>query len=1097
MSYINDESTSLTRPQQNHQPQQQYHYLYGSTDTGTTSSLCLSVATDQDSLVGESLVPTDLDEAPNDTDSQHLLIVTTNGYNANKNGNGATNGPITGTTRRRKQPWWLRKASWSRRARIWTSNIQNVHPALRVVALCAAIVVFVGVTSLVLFPNAWLVDLLPQQQQRWFAVPFPKVDRGDYGDPVANFIDLSLFDPALLNKRASGRVFRFPFPTGAFWTNLVLPPTADRGLSYPCVVYPYAYKWSETLLQLGYPAEHRSEEEKAIHDYFFPDLTLTTREGTSARYITSFDALSVTLKYNIQGGGQWTTFLVQGSPYATMLYDNASPVIKAFSIFKEVSCPRDVLQTGQEIGLDKSNMGGADSRVGDSHRKLGGSDTFGVCSWSDDQNGSKRTLRGVQFIFQTLEGLTWIAFSSEPIVLEYDMQSKTTISSRDRYKGAFRLALVPSSHNLTPDSAGNQVNASVSSGLQRLIYHAGVYPISGGVSWSFRSSDEVSGLANSDKARVRTSVMPAFLKMPRLSMPSSSSTSSGAINSENPGRIGTINFQFTTQSFAAANQAANAKPLLMLALPHHANRLPSNVQLGRDQFSLVYRCIKGTMRPVLGNLWSYDETLPTLGFEVEGSITTRRREFLNPKVKQEIVRSLQEDVNLALPTLTENVYGFGKQVARLAQIAHITHMLHAANDTTTNNDDVEQAFVSTSDELDDLFQQAIDSLRSRLENFLDGSVSDYLLYDTNLGGLVSVDGLRDYGADFGNGRYNDHHFHYGYLLYACAILGNIDRRFLRQYGPYVDAIAADVSHDSNFNSRQTGSIFFPGARHKVWFDGHSFASGLFPFGNGKSQESSSEAINAYYGAYLWSLVRHNSVYDPIIDTSTETDFARLLLATEIRAAKMYWHMIPPSSTNDLSNRTAESTSVYSAQFSKNFMVGNLGMLDAISSTWFGTSALYVNMINEMPVTSITEEVFDKYYTNEEYAKVLKPLGDVEMAWRGYVVCNHAVIDPQAAWDEAVLLETRELDSGISKSQILYFIATRPDFSAAKLSIDATSATSDSALASSDALKAGSNAACSANKNCRHQKLTGFCCPTLDGTLLGCCDECMGEKFSRS
>jgi endo-1,3(4)-beta-glucanase len=32
-----------------------------------------------------------------------------------------------------------------------------------------------------------------------------------------------------------------------------------------------------------------------------------------------------------------------------------------------------------------------------------------------------------------------------------------------------------------------------------------------------------------------------------------------------------------------------------------------------------------------------------------------------------------------------------------------------------------------------------------------------------------------------------------------------------------------------------------------FFDGHSWASGLFVQNNGKSQESSSEAINAYYG----------------------------------------------------------------------------------------------------------------------------------------------------------------------------------------------------------------------------------------------------------
>ena len=45
------------------------------------------------------------------------------------------------------------------------------------------------------------------------------------------------------------------------------------------------------------------------------------------------------------------------------------------------------------------------------------------------------------------------------------------------------------------------------------------------------------------------------------------------------------------------------------------------------------------------------------------------------------------------------------------------------------------------------------------------------------------------------------------------------------------------------------SLDFPLARHKDFFDGHSWASGLFQQANGKGQESSSEATNAYYGTH--------------------------------------------------------------------------------------------------------------------------------------------------------------------------------------------------------------------------------------------------------
>lgn len=165
-------------------------------------------------------------------------------------------------------------------------------------------------------------------------------------------------------------------------------------------------------------------------------------------------------------------------------------------------------------------------------------------------------------------------------------------------------------------------------------------------------------------------------------------------------------------------------------------------------------------------------------------------------------------------------------------------------------------------------------------------------------------------------------------------------------------------------------MLFPLARHKSWFDGHSFASGLFPFANGKSQESSSEAVNCYYGAYLWAKVRWGSSND-----NKTVNFARLLLATEITGAKTYWHMMPPkdngvepsstSSGTSSTGRTTSSSSVwiqptaYNSKFQKNYMVGNLGMTDVTCTTWFGTENIYVHLINFMPVTAITAELFDE------------------------------------------------------------------------------------------------------------------------------------------
>ena len=211
--------------------------------------------------------------------------------------------------------------------------------------------------------------------------------------------------------------------------------------------------------------------------------------------------------------------------------------------------------------------------------------------------------------------------------------------------------------------------------------------------------------------------------------------------------------------------------------------------------------------------------------------------------------------------------------------------------------------------------------------------------------------------------------HAGYVLYAAAILGRANPKFISQYGPYVDALFYDVAHNSaDAKPNNDKEIFFPLARHKSWFDGHSFASGLFPFANGKSQESSSEAVNCYFGAYLWSRVRWGSGADRRM-----VDYARLLLATEITGAKTYWHMTPntkgggrsSNSTTTVAASKKSDTSLVlpvaydNSAFKKNYMVGNLGMTDVTCTTWFGNENIYVHLINFMPVTAITAELFDK------------------------------------------------------------------------------------------------------------------------------------------
>jgi len=1044
---------------QSRQQRPMYHYLYGSVDnqpppgpptnlvgspmaagdeTGSLlntsvetvdSAVTTHTQTDQDSLVGEGFIATDTEDESERLregrgDFQQLLM--TNGGGGGFNSFLGRGGGVNMKDGRRS----------------WLAYCHMFSPVLYFVSLLMLVAVLSCGIALIVLPKrstpstgSQQTATTPAMSNSNFRISFSKINRVDYGDGVDQFIVKNLFHPELLYQGANPtRTFIFPFPTGAFWTNLVLPPTQNQGLSFPVVAYPYAFKWSDTLVQVSYSYSHRKEETKAIHDYFYPDLSFACEETLSGRHVTAFDPLSVALQYETTKKGLWSLFLVQGSPYVNMEYGSVTPVISALSTFEDIGCPP--LANYSFVGNKRKR------------RRLESSG-YGVC-YTDSSTDTTKTVHGVQFILTTTEGWKWIIFASEPLTLEMDTRTRAKVRATEPYNGAFRAAIIP---NRTLD------DLSMSSGMQRLINHAGIYPIHGDVTWSFSSGS-----------------------------PSRSGFWSGASfsnSSDNKQRVATVSIKFKTRSFVPATSATAPKPLLMLALPHHAVRLSPSVMLGPKGFDFSYNTIKGPMIPVLGTGWEYDQPLLSPGFDNDIGANNNSM-FLHPTVKSALIENLKQDINIALPTKTENIYGFGKQSARLAQLVHIASRM-AANETASRN------ATSSGSSVHSLLKQATSRLSSALEAFFTDGVSDKLVYDSNLGGLVTTDGLLDSGADFGNGRYNDHHFHYGYILYASAIMSKMDPSFLAKYRSKIDAIHYDVAHNQNFDSRRRGEgIFFPAARHMNWFDGHSYASGLFPFGNGKSQESSSEAVNCYYGAYLWSLVRNGAGNSPEKDTSPQTDFARLLLSFEVTGAQTYWHMIPQIP----GDKTTTRPKIYSDSFVRtNYMVGNVGMNDAICSTWFGTEPLYVHMINFLPVTTAAGELFLKEYATIEYKNVLSTIGEIDTAWRGFVIANHAISDPLSAWKEAQGVSSAELDSGLSKTQLLYWISSRKGF----VLVDERNETiGDQTVNSSpssppvgapslnDSAGSGSGS-CSENAKCVATGLTGQCCPTLSGVSLDCCD----------
>ena len=636
----------------------------------------------------------------------------------------------------------------------------------------------------------------------------------------------------------------------------------------------------------------------------------------------------------------------------------------------------------------------------------------------------------------------------------------------------------------------------------------------------------------------------------------------------NSGDVARLSFEWTTTTIPSPrctiegdSKEGSSGELLMLALPHHVDamsRVPGNAfapplpplsppplwppippQSPRPPFDdtqatmaasrpvavgfgLVMQTMKGPARAVIGASWTMDyalpavstfdaarpvnETLASMAVQLTRETSCDGASVLAPwsgMTSSDVIRSfLASDATKLDPAEVRDIYGFGKRAARLGRLALIASQL---GESATA-------------------KRAALNLGSSLSPWLSATNADALKYDATWGGLVTSDSLADAGRDFGNAMYNDHHFHYGYLLYAAAAAAHVDEGFLLQedskkaplpqngrsgfepapnepVSPHphaavcsgnphcaalglvgdccptpegstlgccdavdpavirsqgvADASMRRLSHSSpNIGAEATQgtlsserlaallaiasdiatplpaskpsplrdnrqsetsnrpslrgvprsyknggvggeplspqSLTFPVARHKDFYEGHSWASGLYPMANGKSQESVSEACNGYYAVALLArvvsdtLAKHRSeqaahpasadmgiskVLPPLprhldqVAWSELRDWGRLLAAMEITAAHRYWQVprtaAPPAApdvtessaeyrappchagcrSSGTSSGSGESSDVYPAAFAAvvHGMVGVVGASDASAGTWFGAA----------------------------------------------------------------------------------------------------------------------------------------------------------------
>jgi endo-1,3(4)-beta-glucanase len=290
------------------------------------------------------------------------------------------------------------------------------------------------------------------------------------------------------------------------------------------------------------------------------------------------------------------------------------------------------------------------------------------------------------------------------------------------------------------------------------------------------------------------------------------------------------------------------------------------------------------------------------------------------------------------------------------------------------------------------------TVRTRLAvpigRWLDGTNGNPFVYDSTWGGVVTTQSLPDPLAQFGQGHYNDHHFHYGYLLFAAATVARANPAFVTAHRAQMLALVRDIANpsprDPNFTRFRMTDVF----------RSHSWAGGLEDHPDGQDQESTSEAVNAWYAVHLVGVA---------LGDRRLSDLGRLLTALEVDGARTYWQ-VPASSP------------VYQAPFSANRCVGRLFETVATFDTFFGTEPWKVYGIQLLPWTPVSEALVSPAWVADAWPVMHASITAPNRGFVDLITMAHATIDPATAWTE--LQAVTAFDDGNSRTNTLWWAATR-------------------------------------------------------------------------
>ncbi|KAI0044919.1 glycoside hydrolase family 81 protein [Auriscalpium vulgare] len=420
----------------------------------------------------------------------------------------------------------------------------------------------------------------------------------------------------------------------------------------------------------------------------------------------------------------------------------------------------------------------------------------------------------------------------------------------------------------------------------------------------------------------------------------------------------------------------NSANLLLLTWPHHRSKLQSPNFPATT--ALNYLTTKGWMYPVIGNTWNLLYNLPTIDWNAPRTPDS--------SCTAQIIQGLVYEVgklSATTPSIPGDFYNWGNAIAAKARLALIAD--HVGRQ--------------------DLIPPVIAYLKASYAYWFQASSAVVPAFETAWGGIINKAGYNNVWVDYGNGYYNVNHFHYGYFLTGAAVIAKYDSTWRSQYQTQINWYLRDIVNPT------PADPFFPVTRHRDWFAGHSWASGIANGAGSRDQESSGEAINGYYGAMLWAEV--------IGDTDIK-NYARLLIATEQHATQVYWHLYPSASPTDRDNPYPEA-SVRSL-----ITMGNVEDWQSGAWLFWGAQKVEIAAIQILPVTPVNEYLYDSAWVNNIISYTANELSNSTYAdaWKSVIYLAYSNANPQDAATRSAGLT--DWGTGNTYTNQVYFLSTRPN-----------------------------------------------------------------------